>query len=306
MVRKFLLIAALFACMTLTSCKVIRFQPDNSIPIPQYERPEQPVKVALVLGGGGSRALAHVGVIEELVKENIPIDVIVGASAGGIVGALYADYPNIKRVKRILCPIRSTELLDYTLRNSRYGIVTGFRLRQFLCHHLYAKTFEELEIPLIIVATDLCGGDLVEFGSHALIPAIHASCAVPGMFRPVKMYGRFFVDGSVIDPIPVETARKYGADVVIAVDVTERLSEEHPTSLFGIMSRSFEICYLKLTEHSTHNADVLIQPVFKSLGLFSDQSNEKVYKLGREAAREAIPRIKELLEKSKKDHEIDS
>ena len=110
---------------SLTSCTISSLRPNYSIPIPQREIDHSTIKVALVLGGGGSRGLAHVAVIEELTKAGIPIDLIVGSSAGSIVGALYADKQDVHSVKQALCHLRSSDLLDYTICGTRYGLVEG-------------------------------------------------------------------------------------------------------------------------------------------------------------------------------------
>lgn len=275
----------------------LRLIPSHKIPIPDYERPTHPPRVALVLGSGGSRGLAHVGVIEELEHAGVPIDVIIGTSAGALVGAIYADCLCAEQLKKTLYTLKSGDVIDYNLWNSRYGLVTGFRLRQFLAKRLQARTFEQLKIPLIVVATDIHSGELVRLGSSHLIPALHASCAIPGVFRPVRLYGHYLVDGGVLEPVPVETAIEYGADIIIAVDICEKLSDAFPTNLFGVMKRGFEICFKKLSNYSTQHADIVIQPELKNIGTFNDKTNPYVYEAGRKAAREALPAIIEALHK---------
>jgi len=145
------------------------------------------------------------------------------------------------------------------------------------------------------MATDLCDGEIVTLGASKLIPAIHASCAVPGMFRPVRLYGRYLVDGGVLEPVPVQTARDNGAEIVIAVDISENLSDQLPKNIFGVMVRSFEICYLKLTHYATQSADVVIRPQLKKIGMFNDKTNQLVYNAGKDAAKNALPYIRQLI-----------
>lgn len=287
--------------VALPGCTVKKLHPDPS-PIPQRIVPDNKFQVALVLGGGGSRGLAHVGVIEELQNAEIPIDLIVGTSAGGIVGALYADTQDIDYIKNILCPLKSSAILDYTLINSRYGFVTGYKLRDYLNKYLKSRTFEELKVPLIVVAADLYTGEVVTLGASELIPSVHASCAVPGMFRPVRLYGRYLIDGGILEPVPVQTARNNGAEIVIAVDISENLSEDLPKNIIDVMVRSFEICYLQLSNISMMSADVVIKPKIRRVGMFCDTKSDKdkLYLAGREAARNAIPYIKHLIEMKQK------
>lgn len=287
---------SLFCLLLLTACSPIKYSAKEAIPIPSYTPPDKPVRVAVVLGGGGSRCLAHVGVLEELEKANIPIDLIVGCSGGAIVGSLYADCPNARVIKKHLYSLKKHDVLDYHVFNGRFGFVHGVSLHHFLCHTLHAHTFEELHIPFISVATDLFTGELVRFGAGPIIPTVQASSAIPGVFRPIRVYGRYLVDGGVVDPVPVETAYEYGADIIIAVDVSENLSDESPSHLFGISTRCLHICYLKLSEYSTQHADVIIKPQFSKLGFFNDSHNQEIYQAGKRAARQAIPLIQELLD----------
>jgi NTE family protein len=239
--------------------------------------------------------MSHVGVLAEFEKAGIPIDVIVGCSAGSIVGALYADCPNASYIKKILKPLRTWDILDINIWYGRYGLVQGGALRRFLRYHLSCRCFEQLQIPLYVVATDLIAGELVCINSGSIIPAVHASAAVPFVFSPVYLHNRWLVDGGVADPVPVKTAKKTGAAVVVAVDLSGLLPDTCPTNLFGVATRSAEIKFLLQSESCVQGADVVIQPELGDMGLFDDKNPQHVYEAGAKAAREAIPQIIELL-----------
>lgn len=260
----------------------------------QYECPT-PIRLALVLGGGGVRGMAHVGVLYEFEQAGIPIDAIVGCSAGSIVGAIYADCPNAQRTKRVLCPLQKWDLLDLSLLNCRYGLVQGRYIRGFLARNLRSRCFNELQIPLYVVSTDIVAGKLVTFSCGPIIPAVHASAAVPVLFRPVVHCERMLVDGGVVDPIPVQTAKAIGAKIVVAVDLSDLLPKTCPTNLFSIGARSAEIKLLLQSESCADGADFLIRPNLGDLGMFDDCNNEAVFEAGRQAAREVIPGILEAL-----------
>ena len=278
---------------------------NNPDPIPQFQLPPEPAKVALVLGGGGSKGLAHVGVLHELEQAGIHPDLIVGCSSGAVIGALYADQPHVKRLESLLVNIRRSDLLDFSLFSSPFGIVKGFLLKSFLKENLKARRFEQFKIPFIAVATDLSTGELIELGGGEVVPAIHASAAVPGVFDPVNYLGRYLVDGGVADPVPAGIAKKYGARVIIAVDVGQDLSLKEPYHLFGVAKRSMEICYRKLSEHVVRDADVVIRMNFQDLGMFSDRHNKEIYKHGREMARAMLPQIQQvILEKLPPEKEV--
>ena len=268
----------------------------SSSPLPSYDHNE-PVELALVLGGGGTKGLAHLGVIHELREAGIHPDLIVGCSSGGLIAALHADDPESNTLAQLLIGLRRSDVMDFSLFASRFGIVKGDSLREFLLTHLEAKTFEELKIPLVVVATDLASGKLVEFGNGELLTPIEASAAVPGIFKPVHYNDRVYIDGGATSPVPVQTAKKCGAKFIIAVDVAEKLTEDPPSHLFGVAKRSAEIAYLRLAELDSEEADVLIKMDFEGLGMFSDDSNEEIYNHGREQAKKALEEIKSLLKK---------
>lgn len=263
-------------------------------PLPPFYVPTN-IRVALVLGSGGVRGIAHVGVIEELVAAGIPIDLIVGCSAGSIVGALYADKLSIQCTKRAVWDMRASSMFDFDLWNCRYGLFQGRSMYQIFDKHLDADTFEQLRLPLVVVASDLHSGELVPIGSGSLVHAIRSSSSIPFVFVPCKYKGRVLVDGSVIDPVPVKVASDLGAQIVIAVDLCELLENTVPTNLFSTAVRSLEIICMWQNEVCTRNADVIIRPKTCGVGAFNDEMKQQVYEAGKRAAREKIPAIKELL-----------
>ena len=264
-------------------------------PIPLIESPAPPVKVALVLGGGGTKGLAHLGVLYELEQIGIHPDLIVGCSSGAIIGALYADHPHVKRLAPLLVGLKKSDLIDFSFLASKFGLVKGISLRNFLQNQLKSRTFQELKIPLVVVATDLNTGELIELGGGQIIPALVASSAVPGVFKPVNYLGRYLVDGGVANPIPVDVAKKFHPKVIIAVDVGEGLSSEDPFHFFGIAKRGADISYRKLSEYVTRSADVVIEMKFQDVGMFNDVQNQMIYDHGRQKAREMIPKIRQVI-----------
>ena len=285
---------SLFLILSLTGCGTRYKIADNPPPITLHI-PEKQVRLALVLGGGGARGMAHVGVLEEFEIAGIKIDAIVGCSAGSIVGALYADYQNAEQVRCLLEPLRKWDILDIDMWNCRYGFVRGRSIVNFLRGKISCKYFEELGIPLYVVATDLLRGELVTFSEGLIAPAVHASAAVPFVFTPVLYQGRLLVDGGVADPIPVTVAKEIGADIIVAVDLSELLKKSHPSNLFGIARRSAEIKFLLQSESCCSGADVVIRPEQGDVGTFDDKNHELMYEAGRKAARDAIPKILDLL-----------
>ncbi|MGK5595590.1 MAG: patatin-like phospholipase family protein [Parachlamydiaceae bacterium] len=285
----------LFVALSFHGCGTHCYTPQEiPEPLPPILLPER-IKVALVLGSGGVRGMAHIGVLEELEAANIPIDLIVGCSAGSMVGALYADNPCIEEIKNAVWHVRSSSMLNFSLWRCRYGLSQDISMKTALKTALTAQTFEELKIPLIVVATDLYSGELVPIGAGDLVKAVQASCSIPFVFVPCEHMGRILVDGGTINPVPVKIAKDLGAELIIAVDLSELLQHSFPSNLFQIVSRSAEIAFIWQNDACTQDADVIIRPKTCAVGTFNDGMKCQLYQAGKEAARTAIGRIKELL-----------
>ena len=282
----------LIVCL-LTGCSAVLQQPVVQSDVPVFET-KKPVKIALVLGGGGSKGLAHLGAIKELEAAGLRPDLIIGCSAGAIVGALYADNPELTGLEETLFKMTRSDMLDTTWF-SRLGVVKGNALQRFLKKQLRSKTFDELKIPLIVIATDLFTGETIELSQHDLPLAIGASCAIPGIFHPVLLHDRYLIDGGASSPVPVEIAKKYGAEVIIAIDVSEKLPSSKPSHLFGIAKRGMEIMYQKLVEKSLIHADISIRMEFQDVGMFSDHLHTQMFEHGRQKVISLLPEIQKKI-----------
>lgn len=185
-------------------------------------------KLGLALGCGASRGWAHIGIIEALEKANIPIDVIAGCSVGAYIGAIYAS-GGLSSLKEFLLRMDGKKIFSYfDVAFSRSGILNGTRrVTELFSMHTPIKTFEDLNIPLAMVATDLIRGEKVVLKSGNIINALRATMSYPGFFAPIKINGCWLVDGGIVDPVPVGVARAMGAEVVIAVDLNTRIVSRH-------------------------------------------------------------------------------
>lgn len=267
--------------------------PDVMPPAPRLNN----VRVALVLSGGGARGIAHAGVIEVLEKNHIPIDLIVGSSAGSIIGALYADHPHASRLHQKLITLNKWDILDLNWASGvkmlwdLKGPVEGNALRKFLQNTMRAQNFNELQIPLAVVTTDIHHGDAFVIRSGPLVPAIHASSAIPMVFSPVQMYGKTLVDGGVASPIPVEIAKKFNPQIIIAVDIGTSPDNGPVNNAYELGVRSLHISYYKLSAWQKKKADIVIHPAIDDYGVFDDHANQAMYEAGQQAALQAIPQI---------------
>ncbi len=284
---KYCIFLLLFLCGCCPHQYIPEAEPD---PLPCFYVPEH-IRVALVLGSGGIRGMAHVGVIEELVDAGIPIDLIVGCSAGSIVGALYADNPSVEHIKCAVWQLKSDSICDINLLTCRYGLSQGKNFYRILDDHLEAETFDELQIPFVAVATDLYTGELITLGAGDLVKSVQASCSIPFFFVPCDYMGRILVDGSVVNPVPARVAKDLGADIIIAVDLCELLPKTYPKNLFQVFERSTEIVFMWQNQECCTNADFVIRPKTCGVGTFNDKMKQLLYESGKEAAREMIPEI---------------
>lgn len=183
--------------------------------------------VGLALGGGGARALAHIGILEVLERETIPIDFICGTSMGGVIACAYAagQTPvSMKKVALEFSELRNlVRLLD--VLPHRRGLIEGQRVRELMMHMIgETRTFAELRIPCAVTGVDLISGQAMVFRSGSVADAVMMTSAFPGIFQPVALDDRLIVDGGILNNVPADVARMLGADVVIAVDVSPRLS----------------------------------------------------------------------------------
>ena len=254
-------------------------------------------KVGIALGGGSSRGFSQVGVLKVLEEERIPVFCIAGSSSGALIGALYCDAGGLDDIERITSRVKVSELVDYNIFRLIRGrwLIKGERMERFLRRNLRHKNIEDLPIPLGIVATEMKSGDRAVFRSGSIETAVRASCAIPGLFQPVKIDDNVYIDGGMSDPVPVALAREMGADVVIAVVIPDDLPEELPRSALKSIKYSLTVLFSKMTEHMVKDADVIIKPEC-GITRFDDISRRREMILaGENAAREAMPRIRELL-----------
>jgi NTE family protein len=171
--------------------------------------------VALALGGGGARGLAHAGVLRALEEKDYRVEAVAGCSMGGIMGALLGSGLESAGIVDILEHIRARELLDF---GAHGGLIGGKGIERLLTSHV-RKTFEELDIPLKVTAVDVQRGTLVVLGHGALVPALRATSALPGILSPVEHLGRVLIDGGLLNNLPIDVVRTMSLAPVLAVDV---------------------------------------------------------------------------------------
>ena len=279
-------------------------------------RKRPPRKVGLALSGGGARGLAHIGVIKVLERENVPIDLLAGTSMGGIVAALYATglsaHEMEKVAQRISSPRQLLTLVDRTL--PRRGLLQGRKVVEYLAQWLGEVTFDQLKIPLALVAADLNGCQKVVLQEGSVLDAVRATIALPGLLAPLEREGQLLVDGGLMDNLPVDIVRQMGADVVIAVDIaTDQdavilFAEElhrHPLVPNGLVDtlevlwRSVDYLTKEVNRRVLEECppDLLIHPVIPAgvTAITGFTRADETIAAGEKAAIDALPKIQALL-----------
>lgn len=250
----------------------------------------QPPKIALVLGAGSARGLAHIGVLQVFIENKVPFDLIVGCSMGALVGGLYACGTDLVMLGKMIENIDMKVFFDVHL--PRTGFIAGKKMNALLTLLTKKMSFAETQLPVHMVATDLLTGQAVVLESGPLAEAIRASISIPGVFSPVKKEDMILVDGAVSDRLPVEVARRRGADIIIAVDVMFGGGKEiNIKNTLDVIITSLDIMQKAQFDQIKEQADILIQP---QVGCFSPRAFDKsaqIIELGRQAAEQNLEQI---------------
>jgi NTE family protein len=250
-------------------------------------------KVGLALGGGFARGIAHVGVLSVLQEHEIPVDFIAGTSVGALIATAYAGGTPLEKMAHEGVATRFSDFGRWTI--SRMGMASNERLEDFLHRFTAARHFDEMKTPLSIVATDLITGESIHFTEGDLGPPLRASCAYPGLFLPVEYRNHVLVDGFLTESVPAMAVRKMGADLVIGVHLEPGLLSTKPRNTIEVISRSFSIIQATATQPWRENVDILLQPNVHHVLWDEFAKTPQLVAAGEEAARAALPKIKELL-----------
>jgi NTE family protein len=256
--------------------------------------PHKAPKIALVLGSGGARGYAHIGVIKVLEDSGIRPDLIVGTSAGSIVGVLYASGKNAQQLEALAMSLKPSDVRDFTL--SKQGFFDGKKIEAFINKNVDHKPLEQLSIPCYVVVTELQNGKEIVFNHGDTGRAVRASTSIPSMFVPTTIADKQYVDGGLVSPLPVAVARRLGADIIIAVDILARPEYTETDNLWGLFNQNINVMQNRLAEYEAKQADILIQPdIREKQHIFSTKSRDQSILAGESSAREQLAQIKHLI-----------
>jgi NTE family protein len=237
-------------------------QGSQSVPSASAPKTSRPVRIGLALGGGAARGFAHIGVIKALEAQGIVPDIVVGTSAGSLVGALYAAGNDGFALQKMALEMDEAAISDWSvpLFAKATGVLKGEALQAYVNKAVQNVPIEKLRIPFGAVATDLNNGQAILFRRGNTGTAVRASSAVPSLFQPVKIGDRSYVDGGLVSPVPVRFAREMGADFVIAVNISSQPDAQPSNSSLEVLLQTFAIMGQSINFYELREADVVIQP----------------------------------------------
>ena len=254
--------------------------------------------IAIALGGGGAKGFAHIGVLKVLESHGIKPKIVTGTSAGSFVGSIYASGKTPYQLQQIALTLKESDIRDLTLNSQ--GVVQGQKLQNYVNQHIANKPIEQFPIRFAAVATRLDTGTKAEFIKGNAGQAVRASCSIPNVFVPATIGGKQYVDGGLVSPIPVKTAKAMGADIVIAVDISARPSGNQPMNMWGLLDQTINIMGQQSIHEELNQANVIIQPKVGHLGTLDLKASNASILEGEKATQLKIIAIKKAISDFKK------
>jgi len=291
--------ALILAFLTLAGCStrgpvVPETPPVATTPVTPEVATRAP-RLGLALGGGAARGFAHVGVIQVLEQNGIRPDLVVGTSAGSMVAAMYASGKTAAELEATALSMEEATLTDWSLPIMGRGMLRGEALTRYVRQAVGGKLLENMSIPLGVLATDLATGQGVLFRRGDAAQAVRASSAVPGVFAPVNITGRDYVDGGLVAPVPVRYARDMGAEVVVAVDISSAPEGNVAVGSVQVLLQTFAIMGQSINRHELAGADVVLRPALVGVGSADFTARLRAIEAGRAAMQAALPQLRTQL-----------
>jgi NTE family protein len=296
--KRFTLIA--LTALLLGGCRSTPVAPPQEPAVvapPVVAAPPRKVKIALALGGGAARGFAHIGVIKALEAQGIYPEIVVGTSAGSVVGALYAAGNNGFALQRVAMDMDEATISDWALPlfGKVSGVLKGEALQNYVNKAVRNVPMEKLKLSFGAVATDLNSGQPILFRRGNTGQAVRASSAVPSVFQPVKIGTHSYVDGGLVAPVPVRFAREMGADFIIAVNISTQTDAQAAVSSLEVLMQTFSIMGQRLNHYELKDADIVIQPSLGTMGGADFNGRNLAILAGEQAAAAVMPQIKAKL-----------
>jgi NTE family protein len=274
-------------------CLISLFLFASCVTTPKDFTPSRAAKIAVVLGAGASKGFAHIGVLKVLESHKIPVHIIVGTSVGSFVGSLYAYGYSPYELQTIALGIQKNDIADYIIPDN--GFIKGEKLENFVNVRVKFTPMEKFKIPFYAVATNIQNGEEMIFGRGNPGKAVRASCSIPGIFNPVRIGDKYYVDGGVVNPLAADVARRFGADVVIAVDISSSVETPPPKATVDTIMQAVDIMYNKIASLHLKHSDIVIRPKVGHIGSSDFSKRHEAIMEGEKAATEAMPAINQIM-----------
>lgn len=290
------LLSATAAALLLAGCGSAPTQPSAPVAAAPAPQPRH-VKIGLALGGGAARGFAHIGVIKALEAQGIVPDIVVGTSAGSVVGSMYAYGYNGFTLQKMAMEMDEASISDWALPffSKSPGVLKGEALQSYVNKAVHNLPIEKLKIPFGAVATDLKTGQPILFRRGNTGMAVRASSAVPSVFQPVSIAGKTYVDGGLVAPVPVRFAKEMGAEFIIAVNISSATEAQATASSLDVLMQTFTIMGQRLNQHELKDADVVITPALGAMGSADFNGRNLAVLAGEQAAASVMPQLKAKL-----------
>lgn len=296
--RRSLAALAALASFSLSGCGSSPVAPAPLAAVPATRPlPPRKIRIGLALGGGAARGFAHIGVIKALEAQGIVPDIVVGTSAGSVVGALYAAGNSGFELQRTAMDMDEAEISDWAMPffSKVSGVLKGDALQNYVNKAVRNVPIERLKIAFGAVATDLNTGKPILFQRGNTGQAVRASSAVPSVFQPVKIGTHSYVDGGLVAPVPVKFARDMGADFIIAVNISTQTEAQAAASSLEVLMQTFSIMGQRLNYFELKEADIVITPSLGAMGSSDFAGRNRAILAGEQAAAAMMPQIKAKL-----------
>lgn len=274
--------------LSLIGCDKTVKSPTTTTPI----KAREPV-IAVALGGGGAKGFAHIGVLKVLESHGIKPKIVTGTSAGSFVGSLYASGKSPYELQQLALNFKESEIRDLTLNSQ--GFLVGKKLQDYVNKNVGNKPMEQFPIRFAAVATRLDNGNKAEFIKGNTGQAVRASCSIPNVFIPATIGGVKYVDGGLVSPIPVKTAKAMGADIVIAVDISARPEAGKATNAFGLLDQTINIMGQHSINEELKQANIVIQPKVGHIGTLDLKASNQTILEGEKATQAKIRAIQKAI-----------
>jgi NTE family protein len=282
----------LAACSTVPKDGAAPVASGPNTPVAAFVVAKTPPRIGLALGGGAARGFAHVGVIQVLEEAGIRPQLVTGTSAGSLVAAIYASGKNGKQLQRVADTMEEATIADWTLPLFTRGMLRGDALARYVNEQVGSRLLEDMPLPLGIVATDLNSGQSIVFQKGDTGTAVRASSAVPAVFQPVRIAGRDYVDGGLVSPVPVRAARKMGAELVIAVDISSAPEGNLTSGTLDVLLQTFTIMGSSINSFELKDADIVVRPALVGVSSADFGARKRSIEAGRQAMLQLLPQLR--------------